>query len=43
MTYEETVKRLSNAAAVVKLICGVANNAAWLIVLDALEKATAKH
>lgn len=39
MTYEETVKRLSNAAAVVKLICGVANNAAWLIVLDAHDHA----
>lgn len=35
MTYDEICKRMGNAAAVVKLVCGVANNAAWLTVLDA--------
>jgi len=35
MTYEETAARIGHAAAVVKLICGVANNAAWLTLLDA--------
>ena len=39
MTYEETVKLMGNAAAVVKLICGVANNAAWLTVLEAHDHA----
>lgn len=34
MTYEEAQLRFSRAAAVVKLICGVANNAAWLVMLD---------
>ena len=39
MTYEETVKRLGNAAAVVKLITGVANNAAWRCALEAHDRA----
>lgn len=39
MTYEETAKRIGHAAAVVKLICGVANNAAWLTLLDAHDHA----
>ncbi len=39
MTYEEICKRMGNAAAVVKLICGVANNAAWLTVLHAHDHA----
>lgn len=34
--YNETVRRMASAACVVKLICGVANNAAWLVVLHAL-------
>lgn len=39
LTYEETVQRMGNAAAVVKLITGVANNAAWLVTLNALDHA----
>lgn len=39
MTKEETVKALSNAAGVVKLICGVGNNAAWLVMLDGYDHA----
>jgi hypothetical protein len=39
MTPEETAARIGNAAAVVKLICGVANNAAWLTILDAHDHA----
>ena len=39
MTYEETCRRMADAAAVVKLITGVANNAAWLCVLDAHDHA----
>ena len=42
MTYDEICKRMGNAAAVVKLICGVANNAAWMIVLEAHDYAK-KH
>jgi len=34
--YNETVQRMASAAGVVKLICGVANNAAWHVVLHAL-------
>ena len=39
MTKDETVRRMSCAASVVKLVCGVGNNAAWLVVLDALDQA----
>ena len=39
LTYDEAVKRMGNAAAVVKLICGVANNATWLTVLHAHDHA----
>lgn len=39
MTYEETAKRMAQAAAVVKLICGVANNAAWMVMLDGYDHA----
>lgn len=39
LTYDEAVKRMGNAAAVVKLITGVANNAAWLVTLNALDHA----
>lgn len=38
MTYEETVKRMGNAAAVVKLITGVANNAAWRCAQEAYDR-----
>lgn len=37
--YNETVRKMANAAGVVKLICGVANNAAWLVVLDGYDQA----
>jgi hypothetical protein len=39
LTYEETARRMAQSAAVVKLICGVANNAAWMVVLDAHDHA----
>ena len=39
MTYDETVKQMSYAASLVKLICGVANNAAWLVMLEGLKHA----
>lgn len=39
MTYEETATRIGHAAAVVKLICGVANNAAWRCALEAHDRA----
>lgn len=32
---EDIVRRMVNAAALVKLVCGVGNNAAWMVVLDA--------
>lgn len=35
MTVEEVQHKMSSAAAVVKLVCGVGNNAAWLVVLEA--------
>lgn len=37
--YNETVRKMASAAGVVKLICGVANNAAWLVVLDGYDQA----
>lgn len=36
---EGFVQRLSKAAALVKLACGTANNAAWLVVLDGVDHA----
>lgn len=39
MTYEEAVQRMAHSAGVVKLICGVANNAAWLSMLDGYDHA----
>lgn len=35
MTIEEMERKIASAASVVKLICGVGNNAAWLVVLEA--------
>lgn len=32
--YSQTAQKMAKAAGVVKLICGVANNAAWMVVLD---------
>ena len=39
MMYEETVKVVSNAAAIFKLVCGVGNNAAWLVMMDGYDHA----
>lgn len=36
---EEIARRMATAAGVVKLACGVGNNAAWLVVLDGLDAA----
>lgn len=36
--YEELVKRISRASSDIKLMCGLANNAAWLVVLDAYDQ-----
>lgn len=35
MTLEELERKMAAAASVVKLVCGVGNNAAWLVVLEA--------
>ena len=43
MNYQEIYKGMSNAAAVVKLICGVANNAAWRCALEAHDHARRCH
>lgn len=37
--YSQTAQKMAKAAGVVKLICGVANNAAWMVVLDGYDKA----
>ena len=37
--YEEIVKAVSNAAAIFKLICGVGNNAAWLVMMHSYDHA----
>ena len=42
MTEAEAQKAMGSAAAVVKLICGVGNNAAWLVALEAHDHAK-KH
>ena len=39
MMYEEIVKAVSNAAAIFKLVCGVGNNAAWLVMMDGYDQA----
>ena len=39
MTNEEIQRAFYSAASVVKLICGVANNAAWLVMMDAYDHA----
>lgn len=35
MTKEELARKMANAAGVVKLVCGLGNNAAWLACMDA--------
>jgi hypothetical protein len=37
--YNELARKMASAAGVVKLICGVANNAAWLVMLDGYDQA----
>ena len=37
--YNDPTRKMASAAGVVKLICGVANNAAWLVVLDGYDQA----
>ena len=39
MTREQTIMAMGKAAAVVKLVCGVGNNAAWLVTLDGFDHA----
>ena len=39
MDIEEITRRMSAASSVVKLVCGVGNNAAWLVMLDAMDHA----
>lgn len=39
MTYDEARQQTARASAVVKLVCGVANNAAWLVMLDGYDHA----
>ena len=39
LTYDEMAHRMAQCSAVVKLICGVANNAAWVVVLKAHDHA----
>lgn len=39
MTVDEMQHRMAAAASVVKLVCGVGNNAAWLVVLEAYDHA----
>lgn len=39
MTIEELEKKMAAAASVIKLVCGVGNNAAWLVALEAYDHA----
>lgn len=39
MTYDEARRQTAKASAVVKLVCGVGNNAAWLVMLDGYDHA----
>ena len=39
MTREEITKKMVSASSVVKLVCGIGNNAAWMVVLEALDHA----
>lgn len=38
MTNDELTKEITAAASMVKLVCGVGNNAAWYVVLDAYDR-----
>lgn len=39
ITYAEAKERVGKAAQLLKLVCGVGNNAAWLVVLDGIDHA----
>ena len=39
MTYEEIQKAVGNAAAIFKLVCGVGNNAAWVVMMEGYDHA----
>lgn len=39
MEMQEITRRMALATSVVKLICGVGNNAAWLVMLDGIDHA----
>ena len=39
MIYEEIVKAVGNAAAIFKLVCGVGNNAAWVVMMEGYDHA----
>lgn len=39
LTREETIKRVAKAASVIKLVCGVGNNAAWMVALTGYDHA----
>ena len=39
MTYEEIRKAVGNAAAIFKLVCGVGNNAAWVVMMEGYDHA----
>ena len=39
LTKEETILRVAKAASVIKLVCGVGNNAAWMVVLTGYDHA----
>jgi hypothetical protein len=39
MTYDEIEKAVGNAAAIFKLVCGVGNNAAWVVMMEGYDHA----
>ena len=39
MIYEEIVRAIGNAAAIFKLVCGVGNNAAWVVMMEGYDHA----
>ena len=38
MNRTEAMEKMCTASSVVKLTCGICNNAAWLVCLDAMDK-----
>ena len=39
MIYEDIVRAVGNAAAIFKLVCGVGNNAAWVVMIEGYDRA----